>query len=170
MSTAASLVAMRSDMPQGLRRLGSAAAVSAGALVLLFAAPTAEAAGGRPCQQGTDPASTIDNVTCNVGNLLEVVVPKSPESKPTPTPRATPTATEQAKKNTPKQSSSKTPSSPKGLQGPSKVPSGGGGGGGSAASAPMTGFGGPLLYSGTAPSTTAESPDKIGRASCRERV
>ncbi|MFI0368626.1 hypothetical protein ACH35V_12145 [Actinomadura sp. 1N219] len=78
-------------MPHRLRRLGSAsAAVTAGALVLLLPAPAADAAAADTCKKGTDPASTIENWTCNLGNLREALLPTSPAPKPEPTPPKTP--------------------------------------------------------------------------------
>ncbi|TMQ81479.1 hypothetical protein ETD83_41440, partial [Actinomadura soli] len=63
-------------MPHRLRRLGSAsAAITAGALVLLLPAPAADAATTDTCKKGTDPASTIENWTCNLGNLREALLP-----------------------------------------------------------------------------------------------
>ncbi|TDD35403.1 hypothetical protein E1287_14075 [Actinomadura sp. KC06] len=78
-------------MPHRLRRLGSAsAAVTAGALVLLLPAPAADAAAAETCKKGTDPASTIENWTCNLGNLREALLPTSPSPKPEPTPPKAP--------------------------------------------------------------------------------
>ena len=71
-------------MPQRLRRLGTAsAAVSAGALVLVLAAPAAEAA-AETCKKGVDPESTVENWKCNLGNLREAITPKSPTPAPPP--------------------------------------------------------------------------------------
>ncbi|MFI0479973.1 hypothetical protein [Actinomadura sp. 9N215] len=74
-------------MPHRLRRLGSAsAAVTAGALVLLPPAPAANAATADTCKKGTDLASTIDNLACNLGNLRDALLPASPAPPPKPTP------------------------------------------------------------------------------------
>ncbi|MFG2019762.1 hypothetical protein [Actinomadura geliboluensis] len=92
-------------MPQGLRRLGSAsAAVSAGALVLVLAAPPADAAAAQECKKGTDPESTIENWKCNLGNLREALTPKTP----TPTPAPTKTTAKPAPKKTTSQSTKKS--------------------------------------------------------------
>ncbi|MFI0408523.1 hypothetical protein [Actinomadura sp. 3N508] len=84
-------------MPHRLRRLGSAsAAVTAGALVLLLPASAADASGragtgtAETCKKGTDPASTIENWACNLGNLREAILPSSPDPKPEPAPPKTP--------------------------------------------------------------------------------
>ncbi|TDD59681.1 hypothetical protein [Actinomadura rubrisoli] len=136
-------------MPQRLRRLGSAsAAVSAGALVLVLGAPSADAAAsGRPCKKGTDPASTIENWKCNLGNLRDAInPPKSPAPKPAPKPA------KHTKKTSPKKNAGggKSTSPSRGSRAPSGTPGGGGGSGG--APATMTGAGGLQPYKGTAPS------------------
>ncbi|TDE11534.1 hypothetical protein, partial [Actinomadura sp. 6K520] len=70
-------------MPQRLRRVGTAsAAVSAGALVLVLAAPAQPAAAAEECKKGVDPETTLENWKCNLGNLREALTPKTP----TPTP------------------------------------------------------------------------------------
>jgi hypothetical protein len=128
-------------MPQRLRRLGTAsAAVSAGALVLVLAAPAGEAAADT-CKKGTDPASTIDNWKCNLGNLRKALTPT-----PTPTPKPTPT--EQTKKPAVPKAPKKTKAPPRaGGSGPG-VPSGGGAGSGPSA---MTGGEGLKPYDDKAP-------------------
>jgi hypothetical protein len=141
-------------MPQRLRRLGSAsAAVSAGALVLLLAAPAGEAAAAETCKKGTDPASTIENWKCNLGNLRKALTP-------TPTPTPTPSA----KPSTP----AKKPSAPKSTAPKkTKAPARGSGGGhsappvqGTSGGAPttMTGGAGLKPYDGKAPSIGADLP------------
>ncbi|XRQ15573.1 hypothetical protein ACN3XK_33235 [Actinomadura welshii] len=85
-------------MPQGLRRVGTAsAAVSAGALVLVLAAPAQPAAAEEVCKKGVDPETTIENWKCNLGNLREALTPKTP----TPTPEPTKTTRKPAKKAAP---------------------------------------------------------------------
>jgi hypothetical protein len=136
-------------MPQRLRRLGTAsAAVSAGALVLLLAAPASEAAAADTCKKGTDPASTIENWKCNLGNLRKSL---------TPTPTPTPTPTEQTKKKVaPKTSAPKTSKAPaRGSGGAASTPSGQGAGSGPSA---MTGGAGLKPYDDKAPSLTSGLP------------
>ncbi|GAA1591361.1 hypothetical protein GCM10009678_87000 [Actinomadura kijaniata] len=80
-------------MPQQrrFRRLGSATAVSAGTLALVFlGAPAAHAgtAGTTQCKKGTDPASTIENWKCQWKNWQDSLKPKpKPTPKPTPKPK-----------------------------------------------------------------------------------
>ncbi|MFF0517274.1 hypothetical protein ACFYTC_01095 [Actinomadura nitritigenes] len=138
-------------MPQRLRRLGTAsAAVSAGALVLVLAAPASEAAADT-CKKGTDPASTIENWKCNLGNLRKALTPT-----PTPTPTPKPTPTEQTKKPA-------VPKAPKRTKAPARsggtgsAPSGGGGAAGSGP-APMTGGEGLKPYDDKAPLPAAGLP------------
>lgn len=73
---------------QRFRRLGSTTAVSAGALTLVFfGAPPAYAgtAAPQPCAKGVDPATTIENWKCQLGNLRESVMPsKTPAPSPSP--------------------------------------------------------------------------------------
>lgn len=130
-------------MPQRLRRLGSAsAAVSAGVLVLVLAAPAAEAA--ETCRKGVDPGSTVENWKCNLGNLRDALTPKSPAPAPKPTPRKT--SEHKTKKTTqrPVRAPAKAPRTPSGLPGGVRgaAPSG---------PAPMTGGDGLRPYSGAAP-------------------
>ncbi|MFD0690401.1 hypothetical protein [Actinomadura fibrosa] len=136
-------------MPQQLLRLGSAsAAVSAGALVLLLAAPAADAAASeRPCAKGTDPASTIENWKCNLGNLREALTPKTP----TPSPSTKPTKQTKAapKKSSPSKAAKAPAKTSAGSRAPSGTPSGGGAGG---APSTMTGGQGLKPYKGTSPS------------------
>jgi len=134
-------------MPQGLRRLGSAsAAVSAGALVLVLAAPAANAA--ETCKKGVDPESTIENWKCNLGNLREALTPESPTPTPTPTPKKT-------TQNTTKKTTRNTPTAPaKAPRRPASAPSGGQGPGPSA----MTGGAGLKPYTGGAPSAASGLP------------
>ncbi|QKG19449.1 hypothetical protein [Actinomadura verrucosospora] len=121
-------------MPQRLRRLGTAsAAVSAGALVLLLAAPASEAAADT-CKKGTDPASTIENWKCNLGNLRKSLTPT-----PTPTPKPTPT------EQTRKPAAPKAPAPKK-----TKAPARGSGGSGGAGSLPSGAGGGPTAMTGGA--------------------
>ncbi|MEV5831600.1 hypothetical protein AB0L25_39165 [Spirillospora sp. NPDC052242] len=80
-----------SERRSGGRRLvraGTAsAAVSAGALALLFTAPAAHAAAApEVCKEGTDPASTIENWKCRLGNIRESLAPGTPSPSPTPPP------------------------------------------------------------------------------------
>ncbi|WP_155884900.1 hypothetical protein [Actinomadura flavalba] len=72
-------------MPQQrrFRRLGTATAVPAGVVALVFlGAPSAQAAAPAECKKGTDPASTIDNWKCQWKNFEEGLKPK-----PSPTPK-----------------------------------------------------------------------------------
>ncbi|MFA1537386.1 hypothetical protein [Actinomadura monticuli] len=134
-------------MPQGLRRLGSAsAAVSVGALVLVLAAPAADAA--ETCKKGVDPESTIENWKCNLGNLREALTPPSPTPTPTPTPKKT-------TQNTTKKTTQNTRTAPaKAPRRPASAPSGGQGTGPSA----MTGGAGLKPYTGGAPSAASGLP------------
>ncbi|WP_192809339.1 hypothetical protein [Actinomadura montaniterrae] len=136
-------------MPQRLRRLGTAsAAVSAGALVLVLAAPAGEAAADT-CKKGTDPASTIENWKCNLGNLRKALTPT-----PTPTPKPTPT--EQTKKPAvPKAPAPKKTKAPARSGGSGSVPSGGGAGSGPSA---MTGGSGLKPYDDKAPLPSSGLP------------
>ncbi|SFO80026.1 MULTISPECIES: hypothetical protein [Actinomadura] len=136
-------------MPQRLRRLGTAsAAVSAGALVLLLAAP-AEAAAAETCKKGVDPETTIENWKCNLGNLREALTPKSPAPTPKPTPSKTVRpAPEKTSVKKPGRAPAKAPRKP------SSKPGGAGGD----APAPMTGAGGLKPYSGQAPSAASGQP------------
>ncbi|MFI0353659.1 hypothetical protein [Actinomadura sp. 9N407] len=99
-------------MPQQqrrMRRFGSATGVSvgvsAGALVLvaLSAPPAAAATAAKPCPEGTDPASTIDNWKCQLDNIREDLEPK-----PTPSP----TPTRPVVKKPPKKETGSTPKAP----------------------------------------------------------
>ncbi|MGI5329231.1 hypothetical protein [Actinomadura nitritigenes] len=137
-------------MPQRLRRLGTAsAAVSAGALVLVLAAPASEAAADT-CKKGTDPASTIENWKCNLGNLRKALTPT-----PTPTPTPKPTPTEQTKKPAVPKAPKKT-KAPARSGGTGSAPSGGGTAG--SGPAPMTGAGGLKPYDDKAPLPAAGLP------------
>ncbi|MGI5169434.1 hypothetical protein ACQEU3_34305 [Spirillospora sp. CA-253888] len=118
-------------MPQQrrFRRLGSAStAVSAGALVLVFlGAPAAyaqSAAAPQKCKKGVDPATTIDNWKCQLGNWRDSLTPK-----PTPTPKPT--------KPTPKPS--KKPPLDKGSGGKERKSGGGKKGGGAPSVSAPTG-------------------------------
>ncbi|MEU8308277.1 hypothetical protein AB0C84_32420 [Actinomadura sp. NPDC048955] len=137
-------------MPQRLRRLGTAsAAVSAGALVLVLAAPAAEAA-AETCKKGVDPESTVENWKCNLGNLREAITPKSPTPAPAPSKTVKPVPERTSKKTrTPAKAPAKAP------RGPASAPSGGRAAPGPA---PMTGPGGLKPYSGQAPATAAGLP------------
>lgn len=134
-------------MPHRLRRLGTAsAAVSAGALVLLFTAPAADAAAAEVCKKGVDPESTIENWKCNLGNLREALTPKSPEPTPTPKPARSKTTqkTAPSKSRAPaKKEPRKTTSDPGG-----RAPAAGG-------PSTMTGPGGLKPVPGEPPSATA---------------
>jgi hypothetical protein len=137
-------------MPQRLRRLGTAsAAVSAGALVVVLAAPAAEA---ETCKKGVDPQSTIENWKCNLGNLREGLTPKpAPTPAPTPPKTAKPVPEKSTKKTrTPAKAPAKAPRKP-----PS-APSGGQAAG--SGPAPMTGPGGLKPYKGRAPVTAPGLP------------
>jgi hypothetical protein len=132
-------------MPQRLRRLGTAsAAVSAGALVLVLAAPAAGAA-AETCKKGVDPESTIENWKCNLGNMREALTPKSPTPTPTASKTAKPTASRTSVRK-PGKAPAKAPRKP------SSAPSGGD------APTTMTGAGGLKPYSGQAPATTSGLP------------
>ncbi|MEU8120799.1 hypothetical protein AB0C21_18985 [Spirillospora sp. NPDC049024] len=133
-------------MPQRLRRLGTAsAAVSAGALVVVLAAPAAEA---ETCKKGVDPQSTIENWKCNLGNLREGLTPK-PTPTPTPTKTAKPVPEKSTKKTrTPAKAPAKAPRKP------ASAPSGGQGA--ASGPAPMTGALKP--YKGQAPVTAPGLP------------
>ncbi|MEU9842072.1 hypothetical protein AB0C69_22910 [Actinomadura sp. NPDC048032] len=138
-------------MPQRLRRLGTAsAAVSAGALVLVLAAPAAEAA-AETCKKGVDPESTVENWKCNLGNLREALTPKTPAPTPAPTKSLKPVPEKTTKKTrtpakAPAKAPRKAPSAPSGGRGAVPGP------------APMTGPGGLKPYSGQAPATAAGLP------------
>lgn len=135
-------------MPQRLRRLGTAsAAVSAGALVLVLAAPAAEAA--ETCKKGVDPESTVENWKCNLGNLRESLTPKSPTPAPAPSRTVKPEKSTK-KTRTPARAPAKAPRKT------SSAPSGGRGA--ASGPAPMTGPGGLKPYSGQAPATAAGLP------------
>ncbi|MGI5201036.1 hypothetical protein ACQEU6_05500 [Spirillospora sp. CA-108201] len=137
-------------MPQGLRRLGTAsAAVSAGALVLVLAAPAAEAA-AETCKKGVDPGSTVENWKCNLGNLREALTPKTPAPAPAPSKTVKPVPEKTTKKTrTPAKAPAKAP------RRTSSAPSGGPAAGGPA---PMTGPGGLRPYSGQTPGTASGPP------------
>ncbi|MFC4049604.1 hypothetical protein ACFOY4_07920 [Actinomadura syzygii] len=112
-------------MPQRLVRLGSAsAAVSAGAIVLVISAGPADAAAAEICKKGTDPASTIENWKCNLGNLREAILPKSPAAPtPAPTKPAGP-APQKTSKTTPHKLPARTPprrAAPRGAPAPSTM-------------------------------------------------
>ncbi|GGT79705.1 hypothetical protein GCM10010177_43170 [Actinomadura citrea] len=143
-------IGWRNDMPQRLRRLGTAsAAVSAGALVLVLAAPAAEAA-AETCKKGVDPESTVENWKCNLGNLREAITPKSPT--PAPPPKTVKPVPEKSTKKT--RTPAKAPA-----KAPRKAPSAPGGGRATAGGpAPMTGPGGLKPYSGQTPATAAGLP------------
>ncbi|NKZ09187.1 hypothetical protein [Actinomadura latina] len=132
-------------MRQRLRRIGSAsAAVSAGALVLVLAAPAADAAAAETCKKGVDPESTIENWKCNLGNLREALTPKSPTPTPTPTPKKTSAnKTKKTTKSTPGKAPATAPRSPSVGGGGAAAPSG---------PAPMSDVKGLKPYSGEAPS------------------
>ncbi|SNR82934.1 hypothetical protein [Actinomadura mexicana] len=138
-------------MPQRLRRLGTAsAAVSAGALVLVLAAPAAEAS-AETCKKGVDPESTVENWKCNLGNLREALTPKSPTPAPAPSKTVKPVPEKSTRKTrTPARAPAKAP------RGTSSAPSGGGVAG--SGPAPMTGPGGLKPYSGQAPTSAAGLP------------
>lgn len=138
-------------MPQRLRRLGTtSAAVSAGALVLVLAAPAAEAS-AETCRKGVDPESTVENWKCNLGNLREALTPKTPAPTPAPT-RTVKTAPEKTTKKTrtpakaPAKAPRRTSSAPSGGRAAAPGP------------APMTGPGGLRPYSGQTPATAAGLP------------
>ncbi|MFB4310066.1 hypothetical protein [Actinomadura sp. GTD37] len=136
-------------MPQRLRRLGSAsAAVSAGALVLVLAAPAADAAAADTCKKGVDPESTVENWKCNLGNLREALTPKSPT--PTPAPKKTTENTTKKTRKTPVKAPAKAPRDP--------AASTGGGAGAASGPAPMTGGEGLKPYAGGAPTTASGLP------------
>ncbi|MWA00448.1 hypothetical protein F8568_008680 [Actinomadura sp. LD22] len=142
-------------MPQRLRRLGTAsAAVSAGALVLVLAAPAGEAA-AETCKKGTDPASTIENWKCNLGNLRKALTPTpTPTPKPTPTEQTKKPAAPKAPKKTKAPARSGRSSGSGGSGGSGSAPSGGAGGGASA----MTGGEGLKPYDGKAPLPSSGLP------------
>ena len=142
-------------MRQRIRRIGSAsAAVSAGALVLVLAAPASGAA-AEECKKGVDPETTIENWKCNLGNLREALTPKSPTPTPTPTPKPTPKKTSQ---NTTTKTTKKAPAAPaKATRKPAAAPSGGGAAAPSGP-APMTDAKGLKPYSGEAPSAAPGLP------------
>ncbi|MEU5995747.1 hypothetical protein ABZ806_42795 [Spirillospora sp. NPDC047418] len=142
-------------MRQRVRRLGTAsAAVSAGALVLVLAAPPAEAA-AEECKKGVDPQTTIENWKCNLGNLREALTPKTPTPAPTPTPKPTPKktaakTTKKTTKSTPGKKAAKAPRRPQvPAAGTGRAPSG---------PAPMTDAGGLKPYAGQAPSAATGLP------------
>ncbi|TYB41472.1 hypothetical protein [Actinomadura chibensis] len=113
-------------MPQRLVRLGSAsAAVSAGAIVLVLSAGPADAAAAEVCKKGTDPASTIENWKCNLGNLREAILPKSPAAPtPAPTKPASPAPPKKTSKTTPHKAPARTPprrAAPRGAPPPSTM-------------------------------------------------
>lgn len=140
-------------MRQRVRRLGTAsAAVSAGALVLVLAAPASTAA-AEECKKGVDPETTIENWKCNLGNLREALTPKTPAPAPTPTPTPKKTAaktTKKTAKSTPTKKAAKAPRKP-------SAPVAGGAAGASGP-APMTDAGGLKPYSGQAPSAATGLP------------
>ena len=143
-------------MPQRVRRVGTAsAAVSAGALVLLLAAPAPQAAAAEVCKKGVDPETTIENWKCNLGNLREALTPKTP----TPAPKPTKTTKKPAAgKKTParKKTAKKAPKAPAGKpRKPAAAPSGGGA---PAPPAAMTGSRVPQPYSENVPSTAPGLP------------
>ncbi|WP_141575012.1 hypothetical protein [Actinomadura sp. WMMA1423] len=138
-------------MPQRLRRLGTASAtVSAGALVLVLAAPAAGAA-AETCKKGVDPQSTIENWKCNLGNLREGLTPK-----PTPTPAPTKTV-KPAPQKTSKKTRTPAKAPAKAPRKPSSAPRGGQGAAPSGP-APMTAPGSLKPYKGQAPSTASGLP------------
>ncbi|MBO2449890.1 hypothetical protein J4573_22500 [Actinomadura barringtoniae] len=140
------------------RRLGSAStAVSAGALVLLFmGAPAAYAESSaveQKCKKGTDPASTIENWKCNLGNLREKLTPKKPAATPKPTPSKKPplkkgSSSDDGSSKTPKKSSGSS-----GGGGTGTLPSGGSGG-----ATTLNAPGSVQPYSGKVPTTTPNLP------------
>ncbi|WP_067805517.1 hypothetical protein [Actinomadura formosensis] len=139
-------------MPQRLRRLGSAsAAVSAGALVLVLAAPAGEAAAAETCRKGVDPESTVENWKCNLGNLRDALTPKSPAPTPKPTPRKTGENKTKRTTQRPVRAPAKAPRTPSGLPG-------GGRGAAPSGPAPMTGGDGLKPYSGEAPAGASGLP------------
>ncbi|WP_433461468.1 hypothetical protein [Spirillospora sp. CA-128828] len=136
-------------MPQRLRRLGTAsAAVSAGALVLVLAAPAADAA--ETCKKGVDPESTIENWKCNLGNLRDALTPKSPAPKPTPPKTAKPKPEKPSAKK-PHKAPAKAPRKPSSSPGRGRAASPSG-------PSTMTGPGGFEPYSGQTPSTAPGVP------------
>jgi hypothetical protein len=138
-------------MPQGLRRLGTAsAAFSAGALVLMLAAPPAGAAAAQECKKGTDPESTIENWKCNLGNLREALTPKTPTPTPTPTPTKT-TAKPAPKKTTAQSGKKTTGGKAKAKPRRPAAPPSGGRAADPSGPAPMTGGAGLRPYNGEVP-------------------
>ncbi|TDC56330.1 hypothetical protein E1281_07865 [Actinomadura sp. KC345] len=139
-------------MPHRVRRVGTAsAAVSAGALVLLLAAPASQAAAAEVCKKGVDPETTIENWKCNLGNMREALTPKTPTPTPKPTQSKT-TKKTTASKNTGKRTSKAPARRPRT---PASAPSGGGA---PAPPATMTGSRVPQPYSENAPATTPGLP------------
>ncbi|TDD65119.1 hypothetical protein E1293_40655 [Actinomadura darangshiensis] len=135
-------------MPQRLRRLGTAsAAVSAGALVLVLAAPAAEAA-AETCKKGVDPETTVENWKCNLGNLREALTPKSPTPAPTESKTAKPAPEKPAKKKPAAKAPAKSARKPA-PSGGQAVPSG---------PSTMTDAQGLRPYSGQAPPSTSGLP------------
>ncbi|GGV35350.1 hypothetical protein GCM10010182_69230 [Actinomadura cremea] len=82
----------RRSRARRLARAGTAsAAVSAGALTLLFTAPAVHAAGAAEvCEKGTDPASTIENWKCELGNIREALTSGEPSPGPSAPPSSAP--------------------------------------------------------------------------------
>jgi outer membrane biosynthesis protein TonB len=145
-------------MRQRVRRLGTAsAAVSAGALVLVLAAPAADAA-AEECKKGVDPQTTIENWKCNLGNLREALTPKSP----TPTPEPEPTPSKTTKRHPEKTTESKPRKAPakKTTRKHAPAPRGGHAAAPPAPSGPstMTDTEGLKPYAGKAPSTAPGLP------------
>ncbi|TDC89040.1 hypothetical protein [Actinomadura sp. 7K507] len=139
-------------MAQRVRRVGTASAVvSAGALVLLLAAPASQAAAAEVCKKGVDPETTIENWKCNLGNMREALTPKTP----TPTPKPTQSKTTK-KTTTGKKPANKTPKAP--ARKPRKPASAPSGGGAPAPPATMTGSRIPQPYSEDAPPATSGLP------------
>jgi len=128
--------------------------VSAGALVLLFmGAPAAYAdssAVEQKCKKGTDPASTIENWKCQLGNLRDKLTPKKPAATPKPTPSKKPPL----KKGSGSDGSSKTPKKSSGSSGGTGGLPSGGNGGATTLNAP----GSVQPYSSKVPTTTPNLP------------
>ncbi|MFC0041062.1 hypothetical protein [Actinomadura rayongensis] len=138
-------------MPQRprFRRLGSAAAISAGAAALVLAgAPAASAqtaAAPRRCVKGTDPASTLENWKCQWEKWRDGL-PKPTAPKPSKKPARKPAAKKPVAKHKPKPKAAPKPK-------PKKAPSGGG----------VTALSDPVPYGTDAPVTTPPVPQVANR-------
>lgn len=98
-------------MPQRhILRLGTTAAMSAGALTLLLL--TAPPAGADECPPGTDPESTLKNWQCQWDRLINKPSPTPPPKTPAKPPAKKPTKKPVAKKPVAKEPVRKSPKRP----------------------------------------------------------